>query len=133
MRFSVEVKDSSNPFFKTCKSNGQAMGMAIPFILESEGYFTLIQKDGGKTVLEDGKGKTYRTHYAKGERFSVSPSYQKGIGREYAIAGTEKHICETDYHIFANSCGDSVKFAILPTREVLSGVDNLSGVICVEV
>lgn len=133
MRFSIEVKDSSNPFFKACKSNGQAMGMAVPFILESEGYFTIAHKDNCKTVLEDAKGKTYRTHYSKGEKFSVSPYYQKGIGREYAIHGTERHICETDYHIFTNSVGDAINFAILPTRDVLSGVDKLSGVICVEV
>ena len=128
MKFTCKVSDITNPFYKACKNNGQAMGMAIPFILESQGLFVVRYDDNGKVILTDHKGKTYKTHFnSKGSKYNVSPSYQKGFGRSFNSQGIAAHVCATDFHIFASQHTDEIVFNIVATHNVFADMDKSNG------
>lgn len=132
MKFCIEIKDSSNPFYKSCKNNGQAMGMATPFLLEESKLFSLVYKENGKPQVVDLQGKTYQTHHSKGSKFFINPSYQKGFGRSFQKEHAHEHICKSDYHLFTNLKNDVLECVVLSTADTFHKVDKDSGEIVVE-
>ena len=128
MRFAISIKDTNNIFYKVCKQHGQAMGMAVPFVLAQENVFSVVFSEDGKVILEDKRQKKYKTHYnEKGDKYNVAPSWQKGFGRKFDLSCAKAHIMEVDYHIFSKLLGDSLQCIILSSKEVAEQMDVTNG------
>lgn len=118
MKFTFKIQDTNSPFYKACRDNGQSMGMAIPYLLSSDAsLFKMVNTEAG-SVLEDLKGKTYKTHFGNGKRFNVAPSYMKGHGRSINVIGLESFIRSFDYHLFAHQNGDEIVCDVLSSKDV---------------
>lgn len=132
MKFTIAIKDTSSSFYKACSSNGQAMGMAIPFILEETGLFSLTYNESGKPIVVDRSGNTYKTHFSQGKKFHISPSYQKGFGRQYNKIKAELSVCEYDYHLFINKKDTDLIIGVMHTKDVYYEMNKENGEIIVE-
>jgi len=132
MKFQINIEYKNNPFYSACKMNGQAMGMATPFVLQNTGLFDIVYKENGKPSVVDKNNKTYQTHHSKGNKFFINPSYQKGFGRQFQKQQAHAHICSSDFHLFTNLKDDVLHCVVIPTYEVLALVDKESGEVCVE-
>ena len=117
MKFTVDIKDTTSIFYKVCRNNGQAMGQAIPYLLEESSIFKLIFTDTSN-FLEDAKGATYKTHFSKNDLFNISPSYMIGSGRKFDAFKAVEYIRSFDFHLFANVRNGVVSCNVLSAKMV---------------
>ena len=123
MQFSIQIKDTTSPFYQACKNHGQTMGVAVPYLIATESSLFKVVHTSNSMFLEDNLGKTYKTHFGNGKKFNVAPSYMKGHGRSVNKAQLEEAVSGFDYHLFSHQQGDSIVCNILSSKSVMAALE----------
>lgn len=118
MKFSIKIENTNDPFYKACRQHGQAMGIAVPYLLSSKDSPFKIVHTESSMYLEDTFGKKYKTHYGDGKQYNVAPSYMRGHGRQVNPVMMKKEIVGWDFHIFTSAKANTLECEVVSSKEV---------------